>query len=45
MVKLILTLVIAAVVLPCMLAIDIDHQHKEDELREWLQEKFMVKSQ
>ena len=34
---------IAAVVLPCMLAIDSDQQHEDDVLREWLLEQLKVK--
>jgi hypothetical protein len=45
MVKLILTLVIAAVVLPCMLAIDIDRQYDENMLREWFLEQLMEREQ
>jgi hypothetical protein len=45
MVKLILTLVIAAVVLPCMLAIDIDRQYDENMFREWLMQQLMEREQ
>ena len=44
MMKLALTLVIAAVLLPCMLAFDNERQPEEDMRRKWLEEE-MVKGQ